>query len=151
VRVSGLSPEETNFSVVSAASIQGFHYILSSRECVSTAAALLLANPNPYTPGRPVRDRYNRDGCLVSTEPEGLLELDDADVVSSGVALPLEIFRTADGRGWGVKCTDTDILMGQFVCEYVGETLTDAEARPRTPQRTHNDTHRRTHKRTPSQ
>lgn len=109
-------------------SLQGFQYITCNRQCVSAAAAALLTNPMPYTPGRPVSDNYNKDGCLLSTEGEGLLELDDDDVVSSGPSLPFEIFRTADGRGWGVRVS-ADILMGQFICEYIGAVLTDAEAR----------------------
>lgn len=38
----------------------------------------------------------------------------------------LELFKTKH-RGWGVKARH-DIVMGQFVCEYVGELITDEEA-----------------------
>jgi len=36
------------------------------------------------------------------------------------------VFRTA-GRGWGAR-TLLDIPQGSFVCEYIGELITDAEA-----------------------
>lgn len=72
---------------------------------------------------------YNKDNCLYSTESEGILELRDDDVASFGPTLPFEIFRTGDGRGWGLR-SSAEILSGQFVCEYVGETVTNEEARP---------------------
>lgn len=86
----------------------------------------------PYDPERAVRasSAYNKDGCIYSTDPEGIKELRDDDVVSFGPTLRFEVFRTSDGRGWGLRC-DQEILSGQFVCEYVGETLTDEEARKR--------------------
>ena len=40
------------------------------------------------------------------------------------------IFRTSDGRGWGVKTLDF-IRKGQFVMEYVGEIITNEEAERR--------------------
>lgn len=48
-------------------------------------------------------------------------------VVSRGLQLPLEVFKTADGRGWGVRCS-CDIPIGAFICDYVGRLMTDAEA-----------------------
>lgn len=73
-------------------------------------------------------------------------------VVERGRTLPLQIFRTNDGRGWGkfeLKITATlicickhkfnrnyatgvkatvDIKCGQFVDTYIGEVITDSEA-----------------------
>ena len=48
-------------------------------------------------------------------------------VVSQGLQLPLEVFKTSNGRGWGVRCS-SDIPIGTFVCDYVGKLLTDSEA-----------------------
>lgn len=48
-------------------------------------------------------------------------------VVQKGIRLPIEVFRTPNGRGWGVRCR-RPIQVGQFICEYVGEILTDEEA-----------------------
>ena len=39
----------------------------------------------------------------------------------------LQVFRTHDGRGWGVSAVQA-IPAGAFVCSYVGELLTSAEA-----------------------
>ncbi|TLD25310.1 hypothetical protein PspLS_05859 [Pyricularia sp. CBS 133598] len=48
-------------------------------------------------------------------------------VIERGRTLPLQIFRTDNGRGWGVKAT-VDIKCGQFVDTYIGEVITDSEA-----------------------
>lgn len=47
--------------------------------------------------------------------------------VQFGRTIELEIFRTASGRGWGLRCRQ-DLLEGQFVDTYRGEVITDAEA-----------------------
>lgn len=51
-------------------------------------------------------------------------------VVQLGRKFKLSIFRTANGRGWGVK-TLQKIKSGSFVVEYVGEVITDVEAENR--------------------
>ena len=51
-------------------------------------------------------------------------------VVQKGSQFPLCIFRTAVGRGWGVK-TCCPIEKGKFVIEYVGELITFEEAERR--------------------
>lgn len=48
-------------------------------------------------------------------------------VVERGRTIPLQIFRTEDNRGWGVK-SPVDIKMGQFVDRYLGEIITSEEA-----------------------
>lgn len=48
-------------------------------------------------------------------------------VVERGRTVPLQIFRTRDGRGWGVRCP-VDIRRGQFVDTYLGEVITAEEA-----------------------
>ncbi|XP_071133777.1 histone-lysine N-methyltransferase SUV39H2-like [Mytilus edulis] len=51
-------------------------------------------------------------------------------VVQLGRKCKLSIFRTINGRGWGVK-TLQKIKKGSFVVEYVGEVITDVEAEKR--------------------
>lgn len=51
-------------------------------------------------------------------------------VVQRGRIVPLCIFRTSDGRGWGVR-TMRKIHAGEFVCEYVGEVISFEEAERR--------------------
>lgn len=51
-------------------------------------------------------------------------------VVQHGRKVPLCIFRTSTGCGWGVK-TLRKIYAGEFVCEYVGEVVTFDEAERR--------------------
>ncbi|XP_052789200.1 uncharacterized protein LOC128223821 isoform X2 [Mya arenaria] len=47
-------------------------------------------------------------------------------VVQNGVMSRLQVFKTA-GRGWGCK-TLVDIPRGTFICEYIGEHISDSEA-----------------------
>ncbi|XP_061119230.1 histone-lysine N-methyltransferase EHMT1 isoform X1 [Conger conger] len=47
-------------------------------------------------------------------------------VVQNGLRIRLQLFRTRK-MGWGVKSLQ-DISQGTFVCEYVGEIISDAEA-----------------------
>lgn len=51
-------------------------------------------------------------------------------IVQNGRVIPLTIFRTHDGRGWGVKTRQT-IKKNSFVTEYVGEIITNKEAEMR--------------------
>lgn len=48
-------------------------------------------------------------------------------VVQKPRRIPLCIFKTDNGRGWGVK-TMKNIYAGQYICQYVGELITYEEA-----------------------
>uniref|UniRef100_A0A3Q3R810 Euchromatic histone-lysine N-methyltransferase 1b n=1 Tax=Monopterus albus TaxID=43700 RepID=A0A3Q3R810_MONAL len=50
-------------------------------------------------------------------------------VVQNGIRTRLQLFRTSK-KGWGVRALQ-DIPQGSFVCEYVGEIISDAEAEMR--------------------
>ncbi|PIO63393.1 hypothetical protein TELCIR_15007, partial [Teladorsagia circumcincta] len=51
-------------------------------------------------------------------------------VAQKGATIPVEVFRTCDGRGWAVRAL-RNIRRGAFIGEYTGELLSDAEtARP---------------------
>ncbi|XP_039043642.1 histone-lysine N-methyltransferase SUVR4-like [Hibiscus syriacus] len=47
-------------------------------------------------------------------------------VVQRGITCKLQVFWTREGKGWGVK-TLRDLPKGTFVCEYVGEIVTNTE------------------------
>ncbi|KAI3772955.1 hypothetical protein L6452_04151 [Arctium lappa] len=47
-------------------------------------------------------------------------------VVQRGIKHKLQVFMTAEGKGWGLRTLE-DLPKGAFVCEYVGEVLTNAE------------------------
>lgn len=51
-------------------------------------------------------------------------------IVQKGRKIPLAIYRTNNGCGWGVK-TLRKIYCGEFICEYVGEIITYEEAERR--------------------
>ncbi|XP_022905254.1 histone-lysine N-methyltransferase SUV39H2-like isoform X2 [Onthophagus taurus] len=51
-------------------------------------------------------------------------------VLQHGRHVPLAIFRTNTGCGWGVK-TLKNITRGEFICEYVGEVISHDEAEKR--------------------
>ncbi|KAJ7308066.1 hypothetical protein JRQ81_008571 [Phrynocephalus forsythii] len=85
---------------------------------------------------------YDRDGRLLpefnTVEPPLIFECNHAcscwrtcrnRVVQNGLRARLQLFRT-QRMGWGVR-TMQDIPLGTFVCEYVGELISDAEANVR--------------------
>ncbi|XP_031112413.1 probable inactive histone-lysine N-methyltransferase SUVR2 isoform X1 [Ipomoea triloba] len=47
-------------------------------------------------------------------------------VVQRGISRKLQVFMTSEGKGWGLRTLE-DLPRGTFVCEYVGEVLTNAE------------------------
>ncbi|XP_020113303.1 probable inactive histone-lysine N-methyltransferase SUVR2 isoform X2 [Ananas comosus] len=61
-------------------------------------------------------------------------------VVQRGITWNLQVFFTADGKGWGLRTLD-ELPRGAFVCEYVGEVLTNIELYERTVQNTDNARH----------
>lgn len=52
----------------------------------------------------------------------------------------LQVFFTTEGKGWGLR-TVADLPKGAFVCEYVGEILTNIELYNRNEESTGNDRH----------
>ncbi|XP_039182989.1 histone-lysine N-methyltransferase EHMT1 isoform X6 [Crotalus tigris] len=85
---------------------------------------------------------YDRDGRLLpefnTSEPPLIFECNHAcscwrtcrnRVVQNGLRTRLQLFRTRK-MGWGVR-TMQDIPLGTFVCEYVGELISDSEANVR--------------------
>ena len=65
--------------------------------------------------------------CSNSEECTFGAECVENTVTTRGVDLPLEVFRTAGGCGWGVRCNQ-HIVPGQVVASYEGELITNAEA-----------------------
>ncbi|PHT30269.1 hypothetical protein CQW23_30139 [Capsicum baccatum] len=47
-------------------------------------------------------------------------------VVQRGISHKLQVFMTPEGKGWGLRTLE-DLPQGAFVCEYVGEVLTNIE------------------------
>lgn len=60
-------------------------------------------------------------------------------VVQQGIKYNLQVFWTREGKGWGLRTLE-EIPKGAFVCEYVGEILTNAELHKRSLRRS-NDKH----------
>ncbi|XP_053412555.1 histone-lysine N-methyltransferase EHMT1 isoform X5 [Nycticebus coucang] len=86
-----------------------------------------------------VRCWYDKNGRLLPefnmAEPPLIFECNHAcscwrncrnRVVQNGLRARLQLFRTRD-MGWGVRSLQ-DIPLGTFVCEYVGELISDSEA-----------------------
>ncbi|KAK1260511.1 Histone-lysine N-methyltransferase SUVR4 [Acorus gramineus] len=61
-------------------------------------------------------------------------------VVQRGITRSLQVFYTSEGKGWGLRTLE-EIPRGAFVCEYVGEILTNMELYDRTIQTTGNARH----------
>lgn len=104
------------------------HISDAARRLIDEAAAV------HQTTGCQRRDTayYSEEGLLTRTQPEGIKECPrtcthrNNAVARTGIRYPLEVFRTEE-KGWGVRCS-VDISSGAFVCEYMGEILTDEEA-----------------------
>ncbi|XP_043704356.1 probable inactive histone-lysine N-methyltransferase SUVR2 isoform X2 [Telopea speciosissima] len=47
-------------------------------------------------------------------------------VVQRGIICNLQVFMTPEGKGWGLRTLE-DLPKGTFVCEYVGEVVTNTE------------------------
>ncbi|MCL7046347.1 hypothetical protein MKW94_009892 [Papaver nudicaule] len=59
-------------------------------------------------------------------------------VVQRGLSSNLQVYLTAEGKGWGLRTLD-DLPRGTFVCEYVGEILTTKELNERNTEITDGD------------
>ncbi|XP_024439503.1 histone-lysine N-methyltransferase SUVR4 isoform X4 [Populus trichocarpa] len=61
-------------------------------------------------------------------------------VVQRGITCDLQVFMTPQGKGWGLR-TLQDLPKGSFICEYVGEILTNTELYERNIQNRGNNRH----------
>ncbi|MED6204514.1 hypothetical protein PIB30_009789 [Stylosanthes scabra] len=61
-------------------------------------------------------------------------------LVQRGITCKLQVFFTRGGKGWGVRTLE-DLPKGCFVCEYVGEILTNTELYERVLQNSNKDRH----------
>lgn len=61
-------------------------------------------------------------------------------VVQRGINRNLQVFMTPGGKGWGLRTLE-DLPKGAFVCEYVGEVLTNAELYDRVSRSSNKDEH----------
>ncbi|RYR38904.1 hypothetical protein Ahy_A09g044210 [Arachis hypogaea] len=61
-------------------------------------------------------------------------------VVQRGLRCKLQVFLTQEGKGWGIRTLE-DLPKGCFVCEYVGEILTNAELYERVLHKSSKDRH----------
>ncbi|RZC78062.1 hypothetical protein C5167_002242 [Papaver somniferum] len=61
-------------------------------------------------------------------------------VVQRGISRELQVFFTREGKGWGIRALHK-LPRGAFVCEYVGEVLTNTELYERNVRNTGNERH----------
>ncbi|XWS40235.1 hypothetical protein CRYUN_Cryun18bG0122800 [Craigia yunnanensis] len=61
-------------------------------------------------------------------------------VVQRGITATLQVFSTPEGKGWGLRSVHA-LKKGTFVCEYVGEIVTNHELHLRNKQRTGKEEH----------
>ncbi|KAJ9128618.1 hypothetical protein P3X46_034689, partial [Hevea brasiliensis] len=55
-------------------------------------------------------------------------------VVQQGIQVPLQVYGTPEGKGWGIRSVNA-LKKGTFVCEYVGEIVTNQELYERNKER----------------
>ncbi|XP_054816935.1 histone-lysine N-methyltransferase SUVR4-like [Prosopis cineraria] len=61
-------------------------------------------------------------------------------IVQRGLRCKLQVFFTSDKKGWGLRTLE-DLPKGSFICEYVGEILTNMELHERIMHKNGNDKH----------
>ncbi|XP_039157112.1 histone-lysine N-methyltransferase SUVR4 isoform X2 [Eucalyptus grandis] len=61
-------------------------------------------------------------------------------VVQRGITCKLQVFLTEEGKGWGVRTLE-ELPKGTFVCEYVGEIVTNTELYDRNMQKKGRERH----------
>nr|CAB3266718.1 histone-lysine N-methyltransferase SUV39H2 [Phallusia mammillata] len=69
-------------------------------------------------PGKPIFECNSRCQCGLSCPNR---------IVQKGPQIAMSLFRTSNGKGWGVKALEP-VMKGTFVMEYVGEVITNDEA-----------------------
>lgn len=84
---------------------------------------------------------YNKEGTLLIDPQTPIYECNEKctcddtcpwKVVSKGRKFKIGVFRTDDGRGWGVRAMER-IPKGKFIATYMGELITIDEAERRNP------------------
>ena len=116
--------------------------------CIAAEACAYLP-ASDGSGGRPVRRTgsdaggaaYNRDGCLFFArdtifECNATCSCDPLTcpnrTVGRGIKARLQVFKTPNGRGFGVRCMHP-LPAGSFVCEYTGDGRTAARRPTRRP------------------
>ncbi|KAI6692757.1 hypothetical protein NL676_020467 [Syzygium grande] len=61
-------------------------------------------------------------------------------IVQRGIMCKLQVFLTEEGKGWGVRTLE-ELPKGTFVCEYVGEIVTNTELYDRNMQKNVHERH----------
>ncbi|KAJ8945870.1 hypothetical protein NQ318_002710 [Aromia moschata] len=111
---------------------EGFIYI---NDYLATDGIVIPNEPAPHNgfTYKPGGRRVNVNPGTPIYECNRLCKCDSScrnRVVQNGRKVPLCVFRTSNGCGWGVKAMRR-IYCGEFVCEYVGEVITHEEAEVR--------------------
>ncbi|KAK7397339.1 hypothetical protein VNO78_18508 [Psophocarpus tetragonolobus] len=129
----GLLKEEFLKACVSMKNEPLDHHYVYCQECP------LEKSKNEYTPdpckGHMVRkfikECWRKCGCDMNCGNR---------IVQRGIACKLQVFLTGQGKGWGIRTLE-DLPKGTFVCEYVGEILTNMELYDRIMQESVKDRH----------
>ncbi|RWR81196.1 putative inactive histone-lysine N-methyltransferase SUVR2 [Cinnamomum micranthum f. kanehirae] len=81
--------------------------------------------------GRFVKECWSKCGCSRQCGNR---------VIQRGITCNLQVYLASEDKGWGLR-TLQELPRGTFVCEYVGEIVTNTELYDRTIQTTGNDKH----------
>ncbi|OMO65737.1 hypothetical protein CCACVL1_21416 [Corchorus capsularis] len=79
-----------------------------------------------------IKECWNRCGCNKKKCSN--------HIVQWGITATLQVFITVEGKGWGLR-TVKALRKGEFVCEYVGEIVTNQELHLRNESRSDNEEH----------
>ncbi|XP_052836783.1 histone-lysine N-methyltransferase Su(var)3-9 isoform X1 [Drosophila gunungcola] len=105
---------------------EGGEECAASTKCCARMAGELFAYDRSTRrlrlhPGSAIFECNSRCSCKASCSNR---------LVQHGRQIPLVLFKTSNGSGWGVR-TPTALRKGEFVCEYIGEIITSDEANER--------------------
>ncbi|KAL8099349.1 histone-lysine N-methyltransferase SUVR4-like isoform X1 [Apium graveolens] len=109
------------------------HYLFKCQDC-PLERARNSCKPEPckgHLVRKFIKECWRKCGCSM---------LCGNRVVQRGITRKLQVFLTKEGKGWGLRTLE-DFPKGAYVCEYVGEILTNMELYERNKQSDENKRH----------
>lgn len=131
-----LEPQVMN-QVLEAQALPCFEYVrtnilpeVSAQDTMDWHLRPAVASSSYFSPDGRLLALVARNEVKPSSMPLAVFEHGQQRVVRAGVSVMLEVFWHSSATGWGVRSLE-DLQVGQFICEYAGEVLSDVEVESR--------------------
>lgn len=123
----GLVKEEFLQECISVSRDPQQHHNFYCRECPKERSKVdeILETCKGHVERKFIKECWSKCGCTKQCGNR---------LVQRGITSNLQVFLTPEGKGWGLRTLDY-LPKGAFVCEYVGEILTNGELYDRNMQR----------------